>query len=200
MARKMPPQKPGKSVQSVGTPINFLDAVRYRLRIVDFAIDLAADKHNRVVKPFYSVEDDALVQPWHQVCGLGKGWAWLNPEFGAIYPWAEKCWEESQLGAQVAMLVPAAVGSHWWADFVRGHGYATFLQNRIQFIGHPTLYPKDLALILYAPFIAGGDTTWRWNQGSRKKKNPEPSERSRIAEWKIKSLLRSQTKALLVIP
>lgn len=163
----MPAQKPASSTQAVGTPKDFLDAVRTRLRIREFAIDLAADHTNFVCEPYFTPEVDSLQQPWHQFCGGDKGWGWLNPEFGDIYPWAEKSWQESQLGAQSVMLVPAATDTYWWGDFVRNKGYAVYLQGRITFIGHSIGYPKGLALILYAPFLHGGDCVWRWKPARR---------------------------------
>lgn len=164
--KTMPKQKPGKSVQNVGTPIRFLDAVRELLRIQQFSIDLAACSKNNVCEPFYTKHENSLVQDWSLVTGVGKGWGWLNPEFADIYPWAEKCWKESRRGACVAMLVPAAVGTQWWHDYVEGKGYAIILRSRIKFIGHDTGFPKDLALILYAPYLAGGQTSWRWILGA----------------------------------
>lgn len=164
----MPAQKPGRSEQSVGTPAIFLDAARRRLGIVDFAIDLAADHQNSVCGLCFTEELNSLVQPWHRYCHARVGWGWLNPPFGDIAPWAQKCWEESRLGAQVALLVPAATGAAWWIDSVRGKGYITYLQGRITFVGHEIGYPKDLALVLYAPFLEGGSCTWRWNPPRRR--------------------------------
>lgn len=165
--KKMPKQKPGKSEQDVGTPIRFLDAVRELLRIQQFSVDLAASSTNHVCEPYITKEQDSFQQAWHQLTGhnCGFGWGWLNPEYADIYPWVQKAWEESRLGAYVAVLVPAAVGAQWWHDYVRGKGYAIMLRSRIQFIGHTAGYPKDLALILYAPYLAGGETTWRWILG-----------------------------------
>lgn len=160
----MPAQKPGRSEQAVGTPPKFLAAVRQRLRIHDFAVDLAADHTNFVVEPYYTKEVDSLTQPWH----LHRGWCWLNPEFADIAPWAAKCWAESRLGAHIALLVPAATGAAWWVDSVLGKGYVTYLQGRITFVGHTIGYPKDLALVLYAPYLAGGGCSWRWAPPQRK--------------------------------
>lgn len=164
--KKMPKQKPGKSEQEVGTPIRFLDATRELLRITQFAVDLAASAKLHVCEPYITKEQNSLIQPWHAFTGQGIGWGWLNPEFGDIYPWAQKSWQASRKGAYVAMLVPAAVGTQWWHEFVRGKGYAIMLQSRIQFVGHTDGFPKDLALVLYAPFLAGGETTWRWILGA----------------------------------
>lgn len=162
-----PPQKPGKSVQVVGTPAAFLDAVRARLGVREFAIDLAAGHTNAVCEPYFTPEMDALQQPWHQFCGHGKGWGWLNPPFADIYPWAKKAADEAVLGAQVAMLVPDSPDTRWWFDHVRGRGYVAHLRQRIAFVGHADLYPKGLALVLYAPFIEGGECWWSWKPAKR---------------------------------
>lgn len=160
----MPAQKPGMSEQSVGTPAVFLDAVRNRMRMPrNFAVDLAADDSNFVTEPYFTRQTDSLSQQWSLYCGSGRGWGWLNPEFAGIYPWAQKCWEESRLGAEVLLLVPAATGASWWVDYVQGKGYVTYLQGRITFVGHAAGYPKDLALIAYAPWLEGGSCTWRWD-------------------------------------
>lgn len=169
---KMPAQKPGKSEQSVRTPEDFLEAVRNRFDINQFDFDLAAGWDNSVVpsiyeeqdgvlsvtKFHYDIEDNSLEQPW----ALGLGWNWCNPPYADITPWAKKAWDERNLGAHTIMLVPASVGARWWRDYVKGKAYITFLQNRIKFVGHKSPFPKDLALLVYAPFLEGGSTYWRW--------------------------------------
>lgn len=157
MSKKMPPQKPGKSEQSVATPPEFIRAAKRRLGIDEFAIDLAADDNNRITHTYYGEDTDSLKQSW-----LWDGWCWLNPPYTDIKPWVEKAWNESRYGAHIAVLVPAAVGSNWWRNHVEGKAYITYLNGRITFVGHTTSYPKDLALLLYAPFLEGGHTTWRW--------------------------------------
>lgn len=172
----MPKQKPGKSEQSVRTPEDFLEAVRDRFDIDQFSFDLAADEHNTVVPSFieydeagqeivvkchYDVEDNALVQNW----GIGLGWNWCNPPYGDIAPWVQKGWDESRENcAHTIMLVPASNGARWWKNHVEGKAYVTFLQNRIKFVGHTSPFPKDLALLVYAPFLEGGHTYWNWKK------------------------------------
>lgn len=158
----MPAQKPGKSEQAVGTPPRFLAAVRTRLGIEDFAVDLAASHDNYICEPYLTEEVNSLVQDW--AAWTSGGWGWLNPPFADIYPWAEKCVMEASRGAKVALLVPAATGASWWIDQVRGTGYVTYLQGRITFLGHEIGYPKDLAVVLYAPYLHGGSCTWRWTE------------------------------------
>jgi len=154
----MPQQKPGRSEQVVATPKEFLDAVRNRLRIDEFSYDLAADANNTVAPRFFDEEEDALIQRWWEI----EGWSWLNPPYSKIEPWVTKAWFASRLGAQIAMLIPASVGSNWWRDWVRGKAYVTYLNDRITFVGHDYVYPKDLALLLYAPYLEGGSCLWGW--------------------------------------
>jgi DNA (cytosine-5)-methyltransferase 1 len=154
----MPQQKPGRSEQVVATPPEFLSAVKNRLRITEFAYDLAASAENSVAPRYFDEETNALSQDWYTI----EGWLWLNPPYSNIEPWVAKAAAESRFGAQIAMLVPASVGANWWRDYVRKTAYITFLNNRIKFVGHEHLYPKDLALLLYTKYLQGGDCMWRW--------------------------------------
>jgi site-specific DNA-methyltransferase (adenine-specific) len=159
--RKMPPQKPGRSEQVVLTPPDFLKAVRTRLGIVGFHIDLAADATNTVAPQFFSETDNALEQSWY----FGPGaWGWANPPFHDLGSWTQKAlFEMMDRQAQVAMLVPASVGSNWWSANVHNVAQVLFLNGRLTFVGHTTPYPKDLALLLYLPQIwQPGYEVWRW--------------------------------------
>jgi phage N-6-adenine-methyltransferase len=151
----MPSQQPGVSEQAVGTPPAFLQAVRRRFHIEEFSVDLAADHQNFVAEPYLT---DALGEAWH----LFDPWCWLNPPFGDLKPWVEKAWAESRLGCHLLVLVPAATGTNWWVNSVKDKAYINYLQGRLTFVGHRTPYPKDLALLVYAPFLVGGETTWKW--------------------------------------
>lgn len=156
----MPPprQKPGRSKQDYGTPKDFLDAVRHKLHIADFDIDLAATSQNTVCAKFYSEKDNAFQQPWK----VGDGWNWLNPPFARISPWVERAYAQSQLGARTAVLVPAAVGSNWWARWVDGKAHALLLNGRITFVGELAPYIKDCALLLYSRTYPSGYQVWNW--------------------------------------
>lgn len=155
---KPPAQTPWKSEQVVATPADFLRKVRNRLGIDDFVFDLAASDDNTVTeKGWYTEEVNALTKSWHY-----DGWCWLNPPYNDITPWVKKAKEEAYEGAQIAMLVPSSTGSNWWREHVEGSAYITFLNGRITFVGHTKPYPKDLSLLLYAPFLEGGSTIWRW--------------------------------------
>lgn len=153
----MPVQKPGKSEQVVETPDEFMFALDNRLAS-HFDWDLAASEENTKCDQFYTEEDNALTKGWSAL----PGWLWCNPPYGDIEPWVRKAWEESREGAYIAMLVPASVGSNWWASWVNRKAYITYLNGRLTFVGHKSPYPKDLVVLLYTPFLEGGECSWRW--------------------------------------
>lgn len=154
-----PVQKPGKSEQSVQTPVEFLDAVKRLLGIEKFSWDLAAEPHNAVTDYFFSkAVGSALDQEWFNI----PGWLWLNPPFGKLEQWVYKATNEKELGAKIAMLVPASVGSKWWFTWVGGYAQIYYLHPRITFVGHKSPYPKDLALLIFRPGVYGGHSNWDW--------------------------------------
>ncbi len=157
----MPVQKPGLSKQDYETPPEFIAAVKSRLGISEFSIDLAADEHNTKAHIFVFREMDALAGDWeglltyHEVEG---SWCWLNPPYGNIAPWAKKC---SESGIKIAFLVPAAVGSNWFRDYVDGKALVLLLNGRLSFDGIAP-YPKDTILCLYG--VAPGYEVWNWRK------------------------------------
>jgi len=178
----MPEQKPGRSRQDYTTPAEFLAAVKHRFGITQFVIDLAADETNAVADQWYDRELDALQQPW----AVGEGWNWLNPEFGDIEPWVRKAYEQMLAGAQTLVLVPAGVGSNWWAAWVHEKAGVLLLNGRLCFIkdwattidpasvkrgddpprcySQPPLYPKDCCLLVYSALVETGYDVWSWRE------------------------------------
>lgn len=155
--RFMPEQKPGRSVQVVRTPREFLDAVEARFSPLTW--DLAADEINHVTPGWHGSGakwGDSLIAPWSEISGL----LWLNPPYGNIAPWADKCALAASHGARIAFLVPASVGSNWFAEHVDGKALVLFLRPRLTFVGHTQSYPKDLILALYGE--KPGYECWRW--------------------------------------
>jgi hypothetical protein len=86
--------------------------------------------------------------------------AWLNPPYADIAPWVQKC--DRTRGMRIAALLPASIGSNWFADHVWGRAYVVALQGRVTFVGHRAPYPKDLILALYG-FNMVGFSVWKWN-------------------------------------
>lgn len=160
-----PIQKPGRSKQDYCTPPEFLKAVKARLHIIDFVYDLAASKENTVAPLWYDEAANSLIQNW-----VWDGWCWCNPPFAHIEPWVEKAANEAMRGAQIAMLVPASVGSNWWWTWVEPNAYQTYLNGRLAFMPDKPkwLYPKDCALLLYHPWGFVGHELWHWRNMAEK--------------------------------
>ncbi len=74
----------GRSKQNYATPAVFIEAVKARWRIREFALDLAADAENAKADEWIDEAADSLSAPWDQL--LGRGWGWLNPPFDNIAP------------------------------------------------------------------------------------------------------------------
>jgi phage N-6-adenine-methyltransferase len=152
----------GESVQEIGTPKNFLFAVQNRFGLIKW--DLAATFENQVADSGYflgtgsEIDEDSLKKDW---ITLSNGVRWLNPPFHDITPWAEKCATQRGFQQWTLMLVPASVGTNWWAEHVHNKAMVYFLSPRLTFVGSTTPYPKDLALCAYG-YGAVGYTTWRW--------------------------------------
>lgn len=158
----MPKQKPGRSNQSWQTPPDFIASVETRLQ-GQFWRDLAATNDNHIpeVSQWFTPEQDAFKQDWSGR-DYYETWQWLNPPYGDLRPWVEKCAIDSKRGGYIACLVPASVGANWWRDWVAPHAYVLFLNGRLTFVGAGAPYPKDLALLLYTPFIRSGSAVWNW--------------------------------------
>jgi len=154
-----PPQKPGKSEQSVGTPWEFIHAVENRFGRITF--DIAADASNAKAPAFFTEADDAIAHDWRSLVGK----IWCNPPFGDINRFAEKCASKvGSFGEQDAifLLVPASVGANWYWDFVAPRADVYALSPRLKFIGHADPYPKDLILAVFGKHTGGVFKRWKW--------------------------------------
>lgn len=158
----MPPkQNPGASKQDYSTPKDFVNKVKYKLGLIDFKVDLAADETNSKGQFYVTEEINSLAQSWPQL--IGDEWGWLNPPYADIRPWAEKCATSAKDGANIAFLVPASVGSNWFRDYCWNKAFVLYLNGRLAFIPDKPnwLYPKDLMLVLYNGWAVGSDV-WNW--------------------------------------
>lgn len=159
----MPKQKPGKSEQSVQAPSDFMQAIGHGWGSPVF--DLASDSKNTQAPSFFSEQDDSLKQDWTKL----KGVLWLNPPYADIGPWVEKCyktakaWDPDLQDRRILVLIPAAVGTNYWHEWVHNKCEVSFLRPRLTFVGHKHPYPKDLVLLNYSSaFWLSGYETWKW--------------------------------------
>ena len=169
MKRRMPRQKPHQSEQSVGTPREFLAAVEERFGIIGF--DLAATKENAVcakwLGPGSHHGEDCLAVDWATLPTQPGDVLWLNPPFGKISGFARlaAAMASSLPGTSIVMLVPASVGTNWFAEHVHRKALVLALRPRLTFVGEEDPYPKDLMLCVWGRWVAPTFDTWRWDGG-----------------------------------
>ncbi len=163
--RTGPSMRRGSSKQDYPTPVPFLEAAAKRFGAL--AWDLAARKDNSVCGPcFYGPDQpcerfrDSLNLPPEIDWSTREGTLWLNPQFADIKPWAAKCESVRHRRDWTLLLVPASVGSIWYAEHVHGKAFVMPLSPRLAFNGEP--YPKDLVLAAFG-FGVSGFEPWRWN-------------------------------------
>jgi hypothetical protein len=170
--RTMPRQRPGKSEQVVCTPPEFLAAVERLYGPI--TEDLACTSENSVASVGYFHDEgaDSLApgNSWLEaVTGRYRRLAWLNPPYSDIRPWVAKCEAtaaaalEAGVQYRIAALLPASVGSSWFAEHVHLKCMVHFLSPRLTFVGHKNPYPKDLMLCVYG-LCGVGYRTWNWRQ------------------------------------
>ena len=151
----------GGSKQDYETPPDLMSAVIGRFG--RFSWDLAATAENTKAPcwlgPGSRTAEDSLAFDWN---GIGLEHMWLNPPFGNVRPWVEKCagLDVSGHTRGIVLLIPASVGSNYWAEFVDGRAFVLFLRPRVSFVGEKQGFPKDLAICCYG--LAPGYECWRW--------------------------------------
>jgi hypothetical protein len=114
-------------------------------------------RHIRNVDP-KAYAYNALNRDWVSITKQ-FGFGFLNCEFSDIAPWAVKCFEEGKKGADVGLLVPAAV-SNWWRDYVAGRADTYLMNGRLSFDGKNP-YPKDLMFCHFGPRASGRILLWK---------------------------------------
>ena len=155
-----PKQKPGRSKQDYRTPPELLAAIRRAFAVDHWACDLAADVNSAIcpwwIGPGSANGENSLEADWAK----WEGDLWLNPPFGHIDPWAEKC-STSVRSGRIFLLVPASVGSNWYEAHLHGQAHVVAISPRVTFVSQKDPYPKDLVLAVFSG-IRGGFSTWRW--------------------------------------
>jgi phage N-6-adenine-methyltransferase len=122
-----------------------------------FDLDAAATGKNAKCTTYFTKADDSLSKEW-------KGTVWCNPPYGrGIGLWMKKAFLSAKAGATVVMLVPARVGTKWWAQWVAGMtaSEVRFVIGRVKFTREDGLCesaPFDSAIVIYRPILG----KYRW--------------------------------------
>jgi hypothetical protein len=96
----------------------------------------------------WSVElgHDGLTKPW-------AGTVYVNPPFGTLRAWAEKCAAEAATGAEVILLMPARTDTRAWHQHVSTASAVVLWRGRLTFVGAPSVAPFPVALVYWGPRI-----------------------------------------------
>lgn len=174
------PRDRTQTEQVVGTPWEFIQAVEsYRGELY---CDVACNSKNckapayiadpRSFDPAIPLTNaegktrmglDGLTCPWPTP--RPAQWNWMNPPFNDIPAWIEAIHRNR---TRTLVLVPASVGTVWYANLVQGQAAVDFLSPRITFEGSTTPYPKDLMLLAFdfglldMGLLNTQPKQWRW--------------------------------------
>jgi phage N-6-adenine-methyltransferase len=114
---------------------------RYR-----FTLDPCATSDNAKCPTYFTREQDGLKQDW------GTHRVFCNPPYGrAVGAWTRKCFESSQRGALVVLLVPARTDTQWFHDWVHGKAEVRFIRGRLRFGEAEASAPFPSMLATYSP-------------------------------------------------
>lgn len=133
------PQQVGKRgaadrVDDRGTDAEFFATMTERFG--PFGLDVAASAANAKCERYYTLDDDALVQPWNAER------VWCNPPYSNLKLWLPKAWAEWRANEHMkvlVMLLPAnRTEQGWWQDHVEpyrldGSLRVEFLRGRLRF-------------------------------------------------------------------
>jgi phage N-6-adenine-methyltransferase len=125
------------------TPQAFFDKLNRRYH---FTLDPCATSDNAKCPIYFTREQDGLKQDW------GTHRVFCNPPYGRqIGAWARKCFESSQCGALVVLLVPSRTDTRWYHDWIEDKAETSFLRGRLRFGGATSSAPFPSMLAVYQP-------------------------------------------------
>ncbi len=151
---KMPRQKRGESRQDYGTPDVLIKACTQRFG--PLVVDLAATAENAKCPVFITPEQDSLRTDWAPY--LSKGIGWLNPPFGKITPWAERCAKYGQMGFRILFHTPFT-SANWCVEWIKPYARILPLNPRVTYVGESHCYIKDTQVAAFG-FGATGVEYW----------------------------------------
>lgn len=123
------------------TPQSFFDALN---REFSFTLDPCSTHENAKCEKHYTKEDDGLTKSW------GGESVFCNPPYGRELPkWVKKCYEESQKGALVVMLIPARTDTRWFHDYIYGKAEIRFIKGRLRFGGSNQNAPFPSMIVIW---------------------------------------------------
>lgn len=114
-----------------GTPQDLFDALD---REFGFTLDPCADDSNHKCDKYYTVEQDGLSQDWNgETVFCNPPYSRKTKNNAGQITWVKKCYEESQKGNTVVMLIPARTDTIMFHDYILGKAEIRFIKGRVKF-------------------------------------------------------------------
>ena len=121
----------------------------------NFFVDICASDDNKKCDHFIDKETDSLSIPSWGSC---PGPIWCNPPYGRdIGLWVERCYQESQRGNTVVLLIPARTDTKWFHEFVYNKAEIRFIKGRLTFKGAKHNAPFPSMIVVFRPPISSLD-------------------------------------------
>lgn len=87
---------------------------------------------------------DGLALPW-------RGRTFVNPDFGDLAAWAEKCAEEAKRGVEVILLFPSRTDTAYFHDHVSTAALVCHWRGRLRFVGAAACAPFPVSFAYWGP-------------------------------------------------
>lgn len=93
-----------------------------------FDLDVCAAHDSYKCQPYYTIEQNSLMQPWRR-------FNWCNPPYSNITPWVEKAALEANCENATVMLLPADFSTRWFKLVWNASSEILIINRRIKFVG-----------------------------------------------------------------
>ena len=125
------------------TPQDFFDNLNEEFH---FTLDPCANDYNHKCPTYFTRKQDGLKQDW-------KGYrVFCNPPYGReIGAWVKKCYDESQKGTLVVMLIPARTDTSYFHDYIYHKAELRFVRGRIKFGNAKQGAPFPSMVVVFNP-------------------------------------------------
>jgi phage N-6-adenine-methyltransferase len=110
-----------------------------------FELDPCTTTNNLQTKHYFTKEDDGLKMDWLKLR------TFVNPPYGReLIKWVKKCYEESNKGSLVVMLIPARTNTNWFHDYILDNPNAEtrFIRGRLCFEGATEKMPFPFVIVI----------------------------------------------------
>lgn len=114
-----------------GTPQDLFDVLDKEF---GFTLDPCADEINHKCDKYYTVEQDGLIQDWSgETVFCNPPYSRKTKKNAGQIAWVKKCYEESERGGVVVMLIPARTDTIMFHDYILGKAEIRFIKGRVNF-------------------------------------------------------------------